>query len=77
MTETPEPKGSEVLIAVQNCGICHSDLHFYDGYFDLGQGHKMPIPALKKLPFISGHEVQGRVMALGPDATGVEIGKAY
>ncbi len=28
---TPEPKGTEVLIEVTHCGVCHSDLHIWDG----------------------------------------------
>ena len=35
---TPEPKGTEVLIEVTHCGVCHSDLHIWDGYYDLGGG---------------------------------------
>ena len=38
--EQPVPQGSEVLIHVKYCGICHSDVHIRDGYFDLGGGKK-------------------------------------
>ena len=38
--ETPTPKGREVLIRVTRSGVCHSDLHIWDGYFDLGGGKK-------------------------------------
>jgi D-arabinose 1-dehydrogenase-like Zn-dependent alcohol dehydrogenase len=31
---TPEPKGTEVLIEVTHCGVCHSDLHIWEGYYD-------------------------------------------
>ena len=33
---TPEPKGTEVLIEVTHCGVCHSDLHIWEGYYDIG-----------------------------------------
>ena len=39
MTEpTPVPAGSEVLVEVTHCGVCHSDLHFWKGEYNLGGG---------------------------------------
>ena len=38
---TPAPQGSEILLRVSHCGVCHSDLHLQDGYFDLGGGQKL------------------------------------
>ena len=40
---TPTPQGSEVLLRVSHCGVCHSDLHLQDGYFDLGGGQKLDV----------------------------------
>ena len=37
-TETPSPQGKEVLLKVTYGGVCHSDVHIQDGYFDLGGG---------------------------------------
>ena len=37
--ENPEPKGSEVLLEVSHCAICHSNLHFWKGEYDLGYGN--------------------------------------
>ena len=37
---TPEPKGSEVLVRITRAGVCHSDLHIWEGYFDLGGGKR-------------------------------------
>ncbi|HEY2710013.1 MAG TPA: alcohol dehydrogenase [Caulobacteraceae bacterium] len=70
---TPTPTGTEVLIRIEHCGVCHSDLHIHDGSFDLGGGAKLPMSGMK-LPHTLGHEVAGEVIALGPDATGVAIG---
>ena len=44
-TEAPDikPSGSEVLLRVHGCGVCHSDLHLQDGYFDLGEGKQLDI----------------------------------
>jgi D-arabinose 1-dehydrogenase-like Zn-dependent alcohol dehydrogenase len=73
-TPTPEPTGEEVLVRVEHCGVCHSDLHIHDGYFDLGGGAKLPLSSMMKLPHTLGHEVAGEVIALGPKARGVRIG---
>ena len=43
--ETPTPQGAEVLVKVKYCGVCHSDVHIRDGYFDLGGGRKFQIRA--------------------------------
>jgi alcohol dehydrogenase, propanol-preferring len=72
---TPQPTGTEVLIEVTHAGVCHSDLHFWEGSYDLGGGRKMLLTDRGvKLPRAIGHEILGRVAALGPDATGVKVG---
>jgi D-arabinose 1-dehydrogenase-like Zn-dependent alcohol dehydrogenase len=65
---------AEVLLRVKACGVCHSDLHVADGYFDLGQGQKLDLAAAVKLPRILGHEIAGVVEELGPEAIGVRVG---
>ena len=72
---TPEPQGSEVLVEVTHCGVCHSDLHFWKGEYAMGGGQVMKLAQRGvTLPRAPGHEVAGRVVALGPDAKGTEIG---
>jgi alcohol dehydrogenase, propanol-preferring len=72
---TPEPKGSEVLLKTLAAGVCHSDLHLADGWFDLGGGKRMSLADRgMKLPVTLGHENVGEVVAVGPDAKGVKIG---
>jgi alcohol dehydrogenase/propanol-preferring alcohol dehydrogenase len=72
---TPEPKGTEVLIEVTHCGVCHSDLHIWEGYYDIGGGQKMSLKDRGVvLPLAMGHEIVGRVAKLGPDAKGVNVG---
>ena len=61
---TPEPAGSDVLVEITACGVCRTDLHVVDG--DLP-----PPPG----PIVPGHEIVGRVAALGPGATGLAIGQ--
>jgi D-arabinose 1-dehydrogenase-like Zn-dependent alcohol dehydrogenase len=73
---TPEPKGSEVLLKVLAAGVCHSDLHLADGWFDLGGGKRLSLEDRgMKLPVTLGHENVGEVVAVGPDAKGVKIGQ--
>ena len=70
---TPTPSGTEVLVRVEHCGVCHSDVHIHDGYFDMGGAAKMPLGL--PLPHTLGHEVAGEVIAVGPDADPALIGQ--
>jgi D-arabinose 1-dehydrogenase-like Zn-dependent alcohol dehydrogenase len=73
---TPQPQGTEVLLKVLAAGVCHSDLHLADGYFELGGGKRMSLADRgMKLPLTLGHENVGEVVALGPKAEGVRIGE--
>ena len=72
---TPTPTGTEVLLKVVAAGVCHSDIHLSDGYFDLGGGKRMSLQDRgMKLPVTLGHENVGEVVAVGPQAQGVKIG---
>jgi D-arabinose 1-dehydrogenase-like Zn-dependent alcohol dehydrogenase len=67
--DTPVPRGAEVLVRVQACGVCHSDVHIWDGSFDLGDGRRLALADVgATLPFTMGHEIVGEVAAAGPDA---------
>src|SRR3546814_9576559 len=68
-------KGSEVLVEVTHCGVCHSDLHFWKGEYNLGGGKVMKLAERGvTLPRAPGHEIAGRVAAFGPEASGVALG---
>src|SRR6202142_1657592 len=72
---TPQPAGTEVLLKVLAAGVCHSDLHLADGYFDLGGGKRMSLADRgMKLPVTLGHENVGEGVAVGPDAKGIKVG---
>lgn len=62
--ETPRPARGQVLIEVAACAVCRTDLHVVDG--DL---------ASPKLPLVPGHEIVGRILALGESAAGFELGE--
>ncbi len=67
--EVPRPQlePSDVLIKVEACGVCHSDLHVADG--DWSQ-----LTAITKRPLILGHEIAGRVVEKGGDVRDLRIG---
>ncbi|MFZ0416998.1 MAG: zinc-dependent alcohol dehydrogenase [Candidatus Sulfotelmatobacter sp.] len=64
----PEPAADEVLLEVEVCGVCHSDLHVADG--DWTQ-----LAGIVKKPLILGHEIVGRVVERGSAVQSVEVGE--
>lgn len=74
---TPQPAGTQVVIKVKAAGVCHSDLHIWEGGYDLGHGRK-PLSLKDRgvsLPRTMGHETVGEIIALGPDAKGnIKVG---
>ena len=68
--------GAQVLLKVKAAGVCHSDLHIWEGGYELGHGRKRL--SLKdrgvSLPRIMGHETVGEIVALGPDVDPAEKG---
>lgn len=75
IVDTPKPQGAEVLVRIERCGLCHSDLHIQDGYADLGGGNKLDTTRGMTLPFTLGHEIAGVVEEVGPDASPELIGR--
>jgi len=73
---TPQPQGSQVLLRVQAAGVCHTDIHTWHGWYDLGGGKRLTMGDRGvTLPLTLGHEIAGEVVALGPDAQGVHLGQ--
>jgi S-(hydroxymethyl)mycothiol dehydrogenase len=60
--EVPDPGPGEALVAVQACGVCHTDLHYREGAIN------------DEFPFLLGHEAAGVVEAVGPEVTDVAPG---
>ena len=71
IVDCPAPQGSEVLVRIERCGVCHSDLHMQDGYFLLSDGKRLDVRAGRILPFTLGHEIAGTIESAGPQAAGV------
>jgi D-arabinose 1-dehydrogenase-like Zn-dependent alcohol dehydrogenase len=74
IVETPTPVAREVLVRIERCGLCHSDLHIQDGYADLGGGKKLDTTRGMTLPFTLGHEIAGIVEQAGPEVSQHLIG---
>ncbi|BAM90157.1 putative zinc-containing alcohol dehydrogenase family [Bradyrhizobium oligotrophicum S58] len=74
IVETPKPQGREVLVRIERCGLCHSDLHIQDGYADLGGGKRLDTTRGMTLPFTLGHEIAGVVDEVGTDVPKELIG---
>jgi propanol-preferring alcohol dehydrogenase len=66
MTELADrrPRRGEIRVSVAACGVCRTDLHVVDG--------ELPNP---RLPIIPGHEIVGRINAIGADVDGIAIGE--
>lgn len=60
----PQPGQGEIRVKVSACGVCRTDLHVVDG--------ELPDP---KVPIIPGHEIVGRIDAIGADVKGLAIGE--
>lgn len=69
LEQVPRPQlgPGEVLLAVEACGVCHSDLH-------VAEGDWPQFSRITKKPLILGHEVAGRVVELGEGVGGIAIG---
>ena len=73
---TPEPTGAEVLIKITAAGVCHSDLHICEGFYDFGGGKKFHMGDRGLgLPITMGHEIAGEIVSAGPDSEPVQAGE--
>ncbi len=71
----PQPQGTEVLLRVSAAGLCHTDLHLWEGYYDLGGGKRLMLADRGITPPMTlSHEICGVVTATGSDAGSVKIG---
>ncbi len=77
--DTPSLSGTEVLIKTTHCGVCHSDVHLHDGHFNMGGGNKLDVTRGRALPFTLGHEIEGTLESIGPEAPqdGLKKGSKY
>ena len=60
--DVPDPGPGEAVVAIQACGVCHTDLHYREGGIN------------DEFPFLLGHEAAGVVESIGDGVTEVEVG---
>ena len=76
--ETPQPVETEVLVRVKAAGLCHTDLHIWEGFYDLGGGKRLNLADRGiKPPIILSHEICGEVVSAGADAGEVKVGGRF
>jgi alcohol dehydrogenase, propanol-preferring len=69
--QTPKPKGSQILVKVQSSGVCHSDVHAWEGYYEGISGQQLKTTDRGvKYPLTPGHEIAGIVDSLGEQVEG-------
>ena len=69
--QTPTPKGTQVLVKIQSSGVCHSDVHVWEGYYEgIGGQQLKTIDRGVKYPLTPGHEIAGIVDSLGDQVEG-------
>ncbi len=73
MDLTPKTVGAgEALVRVTRVGLCHSDLHLHDGYFDFGDVKQ---PVAIEMPAVLGHEIEGEIAELGQGVSNLAVGE--
>src|ERR671922_1277987 len=69
--ETPKPKGSQVLVKVQSSGVCHSDIHLWEGGYEGPEGQFLKATERGvKYPLTPGHEIAGVIDSIGEEIEG-------
>lgn len=69
--QTPKPKDSQILVKVQSVGVCHSDVHVWEGYYEGISGQQLKTTDRGvKYPLTPGHEIAGIVDSLGEQVEG-------
>ncbi len=64
MRPVPNPRPGQILLKVEACGVCRTDLHLVDG--------ELPDPVM---PIVPGHEIVGRVLFCGEGVSGFDVGQ--
>ena len=74
-SENPTPQDNQVVVKVKAVGVCHSDLHLWEGGYDLGDGQFMKVTDRGvKYPVTPGHEIVGTVEDMGSSVSGYSKG---
>jgi propanol-preferring alcohol dehydrogenase len=72
----PIPRGKQVLVDVASAGVCHSDIHIWEGGYEGAKGEIMKVEERGvKFPLTLGHEIAGRIERIGSDVKGFKKGE--
>jgi alcohol dehydrogenase, propanol-preferring len=72
-TPTPDPKGKQVLVDVLSAGVCHSDLHIWEGGYEGVKGEIMKVEERGvRFPLTLGHEIAGTVEDIGSEVSNIK-----
>lgn len=74
--DKPSAKGSQVVVKIESCGVCHSDIHLWEGGYT-GPGGKFLKTTDRgiKYPLTPGHEIAGTVESVGEEVRGFSGGE--
>lgn len=72
--DVPKPQDVQVLVKVKATGVCHSDLHLWEGGYDTGDGFMKVTDRGVKFPVTPGHEIVGTVSEIGSSVQGIAVG---
>src|SRR5574342_552556 len=71
----PKPRDTQVLIRIEASGVCHSDIHLWEGGYEGAAGTFLKVEDRGvKFPITPGHEISGKIEAIGESVTGFSVG---
>jgi alcohol dehydrogenase, propanol-preferring len=73
----PAVTGEAIMVRVRAAGVCHSDVHIWEGGYDLGHGQRLMLKDRGiNLPLTMGHEIAGEIIAVGPQVRERKVGES-
>lgn len=71
----PKPRDSQVLVRIEASGVCHSDIHLWEGGYEGAAGTFLKVEDRGvKFPITPGHEISGKIEAIGDAVSGFNVG---
>ena len=71
----PKPRDTQVLVRIEASGVCHSDIHLWEGGYEGAAGTFLKVEDRGvKFPITPGHEISGKIEAIGDSVSGFTVG---